>query len=410
MLIAQAGYNDRTNGPSSLTLVGMTDTIDLLLTPTGQELLAHLAADPPTPENELRIITQLRKQYDPALVTAAVHQSRLRVRAREKFSRADEMYFTRDGLEQASTEWMAAHHAERFVAPGRMVEMCTGIGGDLIALARGRDVVAVDLDPLHLKLAQINADVYGVGSRVTTRLADVRDVSLDGVAAVFIDPARRIDGRRLKPGESEPPLAWATALATRVAAVGIKAGPTLPDELAPGGWELELVSERGELKEAMLWSPALATTTRRATVLPSGATMAYEADATIAVREPGAYLIDPDSAVTRASLVEQLAQSLGACWKIDARIAFLSSDTMLETPFGRTLAIQASMPWSLARLKSELRARNIGVVDIRKRGSAVDVDDLHRRLRLSGDQSATVVLTRVADKPWMLICSDPLRR
>ena len=381
-------------------------TIDLLLTPEGQELLTRLAAEPLTAESELRAITQLRKQYDPALVTAAVHQSHLRVRAREKFSRADEMFFTRDGLEQASTERMAAHHAARFGTLSPMVEMCTGIGGDLIALAGGRQVLAVDLDPVHLRLAKLNAEAYGVGGNVTTLLSDVRDVALDDVAAVFIDPARRVDGRRLKPGESEPPLDWAIALGTRVSAVGIKAGPTLPDDLIPRGWEVEFVSERGELKEAVLWSPALASTTRRATVLPAGATMIHEPGPEVDVRAPGAYLIDPDPAVTRASLVEQLARSLGSCWKIDDRIAFLSSDTKLETPFGRTLAIHASMPWSLARLKTELRARDIGVVDIRKRGSAVDVDDVHRRLRLSGDESATVVLTRVADKPWMLICAE----
>ena len=408
--IAYASYNHRTEGPSSLTLAGMTtDSIDLLLSPAGQELLTRLAAEALTSENELRTITQLRKQYDPALVTAAVQQIKLRARAREKFSRADAMYFTRDGLEQASTERMGAHHADRFRDLGAMAELCTGIGGDLIALASGREVRAVDLDPVHLRLAKLNADVYGVGDRVQTVLADVRDVSLDGTRAVFIDPARRTDGRRLRPGESEPPLEWCTALVNRVAAVGIKAGPTLPDDLVPRGWEMELVSERGELKEAVLWSPTLATTTRRATVLPAGATMIHEPGPDVDVREPGAFLIDPDPAITRAGLVEELARSLGACWKIDSRIAFLSSDAKLETPFGRTLAIQASMPWSLSRLKSELRARDIGVVDIRKRGSAVDVDDLHRRLRLSGDQSAIVVLTRAADKPWMLIC-EAIRR
>ena len=184
----------------------------------------------------------------------------------------------------------------------------------------------------------------------------------------------------------------------------------MPDDLVPGGWEIEFVSERGELKEAVLWSPAIATAARRATVLPAGVTMTAEAGPDIDVRAPGAYLIDPDPAITRAGLVEPLARSLGDCWKIDSRIAFISSDAELTTPFGRTLVIEASMPWSLALLKTELRARNIGVVDLRKRGSAVDVDDLHRRLRLSGNRSATVVLTRVADKPWMLICTDILPR
>jgi hypothetical protein len=45
-------------------------------------------------------------------------------------------------------------------------------------------------------------------------------------------------------------------------------------------------------------------------------------------------------------------------------------------------------------------------VDIRRRGLAGDVDDLRRRLRLDGEHRATVVLTRVLDQPWTLVCSD----
>jgi hypothetical protein len=54
-----------------------------------------------------------------------------------------------------------------------------------------------------------------------------------------------------------------------------------------------------------------------------------------------------------------------------------------------------------------LREAGIGVVDIRKRGSAVDVDEIQRKLKLTGARSATVVLTRVSDRPWMLVCTDP---
>ncbi|MFY9852097.1 MAG: hypothetical protein WAK83_31395, partial [Trebonia sp.] len=44
--------------------------------------------------------------------------------------------------------------------------------------------------------------------------------------------------------------------------------------------------------------------------------------------------------------------------------------------------------------------------DIRRRGLAGDVDQIRRRLKLSGRHRATVVLTRVNDKPWGLICTD----
>jgi hypothetical protein len=53
-----------------------------------------------------------------------------------------------------------------------------------------------------------------------------------------------------------------------------------------------------------------------------------------------------------------------------------------------------------------LRERGVGTVEVRKRGSAVDTDDLTARLRLRGDARAVVVLTRVADRPWALVCAE----
>jgi hypothetical protein len=109
--------------------------------------------------------------------------------------------------------------------------------------------------------------------------------------------------------------------------------------------------------------------------------------------------------VTRAGLVEELARDLGA-WKLDPRIAFLSADEPLRSPFGRSLRVEASLPWNLKRLREVLRQRGIGAVEVRKRGSAVDVADLTTRLRLRGDGRAVVVLTRVAGRPWALVCTE----
>jgi hypothetical protein len=109
--------------------------------------------------------------------------------------------------------------------------------------------------------------------------------------------------------------------------------------------------------------------------------------------------------VARAGLVEDLARELGA-WKLDQRIAFLSADRPLGTPFGRLLAVDASLPWNLKRLRQLLRRRGVGAVEVRKRGSAVDVAELTGRLRLRGDARAVVVLTRVADRPWVLVCAE----
>jgi hypothetical protein len=384
-----------------------TSWIDALLTRDGQALLEELAERPPTPDSQISVITRLRARYDSTLVTAAVEQATLRVRARAKFSSASRMYFTRAGLEQASSERMARHHALRYAAFPRIGDLCTGIGGDLIGLAAGREVMAVDVDPVHARLSQLNANANEVGASVSTVCADVRDVSLDSIPAVFVDPARRSSDRRFTAGASEPSLAWCFSLAERNIGVGIKAAPGLPTELVPAGWELEFVSEHRELKESVLWSPSLGTTLRRATLLPRHDTLVAGMNPRVGVGAPGRYLIDPDPAVTRAGLVKELGESLGACWQIDEQIAFLSANEDLRTPFGRTLAVEASEPWSLARLKELLRALDVGVIDIRKRGSAVDVDDIQRRLKLTGTRSATVVLTRSSDRPWMLVCFEP---
>ena len=386
-----------------------TDWIDALVSPQGLDLLTELAADPPSESSTIARITQLRARYPAALVSAAFEQHRLRVRAREKFTNADGMLFTAPGLEQASSERMARHHATRYASFDRVADLCTGIGGDLIGLAVGRMVLAVDADPVHARLSLHNARANGVGDGVTSRCADVRDLSvfeLTKLGAAFIDPARRSDERRLRPGMSEPPLSWCFGLVDAGLAVGIKAAPGLPTELVPDGWELEFVSEHRELKESVLWSPALATTRRRATLLPDHQTLVERPGAHVELGEPGGFLLDPDPAITRAGLVEELGESLGDCWKIDPQIAFLSANHRMVTPFGRSLQIESSRPWGLAGLREELRRLGVGVVDIRKRGSAVDVDEVQRRLKLKGARRATVVLTRVGGKPWMFVCSE----
>jgi SAM-dependent methyltransferase len=382
------------------------DQLDLLLSAEGRELLAALPAGPLDPADDLRLGTRLRRRHPAELVAAALAQRELRERAAAKFALAGRMWFTREGLEQASAEPLARHRAARYAGADRVADLCCGIGGDLCALAPGRAALAVDLDPRHPRMARENARVHGAGE-VAAACADVQLLNLPRSLAVFVDPARRAGGRRLPAGASHPPLAWCLELAGRVAAVGIKAAPGLPLHRVPPGWEVELLADRRELKEAALWSPALATTTRRATVFPGPATLVAEPRSTGAppCRPPGAYLLDPSPAVTRAGLVEELARDLGA-WKLDPRIAFLSADQPLRSPFGRSLAVDASLPWSLKRLREVLRQRGVGAVEVRKRGSAVDVDELTGRLRLRGDARAVVVLTRVAGRPWALVCAE----
>jgi hypothetical protein len=195
------------------------------------------------------------------------------------------------------------------------------------------------------------------------------------------------------------------SLAGTVPRVGIKAAPGLRAGAVPAGWEVEFIAVGRDLKEAVAWSPALATATSRATVLPGGHTLTPGPGGPVPVRSPGGFLLDPSPAVTRAGVVADLARLAGA-WKIDEKIAFLSADAPVRTPFARTLRVIDSAPWDQRRLPAKLRALDIGAADIRRRGLAGDVETLHRQLRLSGSRRATVVMTRVRDRPWGLVCVD----
>src|ERR1700729_1431856 len=110
---------------------------DELLTPAGQQLLDRLRGLDVTPGQALRVAADLRGQHDPGLMGAALTQQSLRMAGREKFSRSQDMYFTRNGLEQASSELVAEHTARRFAGPRRVADPGCGIGGGPIALAQG---------------------------------------------------------------------------------------------------------------------------------------------------------------------------------------------------------------------------------------------------------------------------------
>jgi hypothetical protein len=266
-------------------------------------------------------------------------------------------------------------------------------------------------------MAGANAAVCGLAGRVRAWAGDVRDAPLDGCAAVFIDPARRDGGRRMAPGASEPPLDWCLSLAGRVPLVAVKAAPGLALEDVPGGWETEFIATGRDLKEAVLWSPALAGAATRATVLPGGEQLTPLPDGAAgeagAVRPPGEYLLDPSPAVTRAGLVRDLAVLTGGR-QIDDQIAFLSADVPLVSPFGRSLRVLDSGPWNQKQLPGRLRAAGAGSVDIRRRGLAGNVEVLHRQLARQLDPAATrritLVMTRAAGRPWALICEDLVPR
>ncbi|HQF71792.1 MAG TPA: SAM-dependent methyltransferase [Promineifilum sp.] len=391
------------------------EELRFLLSAEGQAVLAELAATPVSEGTHMAVAARLRAQLGPERGRAALDTALLRQRAARKFSRAAAMVFTRDGLEQATAEPIAAHRAARFAAAGvtTVADLGCGIGGDALALAgAGAAVLAIDRDRLRLLMAAANAAVYDVAGRLALAQADLLTLPPARVEAFFFDPARRAGGgpreapsRRLRAvADYQPPLSLIDAWRPVVPRGAVKVAPGIEDAEVPAGVEVEIVSLGGEVKEAVLWYGELRTAARRATLLPGGQTLSGEADVAGAapVATPRAYLYEPDGAVIRAHLVGLLAAQLDATL-LDPHIAYLTTGAPRPTPFARLFAIDDAFPFQLKRLRAALRARRVGRVTIKKRGSPLEPEALRQALRLRGPNEAIVFLTQVMGRHTVLI-------
>lgn len=378
-----------------------------LCSPAGEQALAAAAALEPRPEDYLAVYQRLRRAFDDGLARAAAEQAILRRRARAKFPAAGRMYFDSQALEQASAYPVAAYRAARLRGHAPLFDLTCGIGGDALALAEAAPVVALDLEAGRLRLARANARALDLAGRVHFLQADARRPPwrLPPGAAAFADPARRQDGRRTRhPDLGRPALAELLEWAGEAAALAVKLSPAIDlAALAHLPCEVEFIAVGSELREAVLWFGPLCSGRRRATVLPGPHTLRAPAEPELAIGPPARFLIEPNPAVMRAGMVRTLGAQLGA-HLIDRTIAFLASESPPPpTPFAACYEVLEALPFQLKRLRAALRARGVGRVTVKTRGSPLEPQALTRSLRLRGDDEALVILTRAAGRPLALI-------
>lgn len=414
-------------------------SLEQVLQPAGWRLLNSL---PPYEEADaLRLGARLREQgHSPELVAAALTQSRLRAKGRDKFGEfAQTMLFTPDGVEQATRLPIAALHAGRFQRAGvaSVADLGCGIGGDAMALAGlGLDVLAIDRDPAAVAVATVNLRSFPT-ARVELGTAEGHDHTR--TEGIWLDPARRTAAgggrsRRLHdPEEYEPPLSVVAELAQRLGRdgaagpVGAKLGPGIHREALPDGTETQWLSWHGQVLEASCWFGPLARPgiARSALVIDragahrmelrsadlaggqtanGGALSGPAADPQL--RGIGDHVYDPDGAVIRAGLLGTLATALQA-GILDPSVAYLTSDVRAATPFARGFAVRDVLPFSLKTLGAYLREHRLGVLEIKKRGTAMEPDELRRKLRPRrfGEESATLILTRIDGDVHVIVAS-----
>lgn len=362
---------------------------------------------------EFKLQQLLRAEYPADLVRAALSLVELRRKARDKFARASELWFDRQGLEQATPEVVADYKAAKFQREvGQTTEpiydLCSGIGSDSLALARqGLQVVAVDAAAEQGKRLLLNAAVYGVQDRIQYQQARVQELDYSN-RWVHLDPDRRTTHTRaVRLEDYEPPLEYLQQLTETARGGALKLSPASNFGGKFRDCEIELISLQGECKEATVWFGELAGETDwRATILPAGWTLAANTLEYLPQLGPlDAYLFDPDPAVVRAGLVDALADQLNL-QRLDDAEEYLTGSCPVESPAVTSFRVLAELPHSIKEIARYFRQYPVGDVEIKCRHVPVEATQLRKKLPLSPEhrqQRGTLFIARIAGKTRAIV-------
>ena len=384
-----------------------------LLSPAGQQLLdevGHLDAK----ADVVKLVSGLRSAgHEPALVAAVLTQAKLRRRAQAKFGPfADRMLFTEAGLEQASRLSVAALHAGRFRDAGlkRVADLGCGIGAESLAMASlDLEVGAFEIDEVTAAIATYNLAYF---ENVKVEQADVTEIDLSSFDGLYLDPARRdVAGRKFDPKAFSPDFSFVLEVSS-TAPTGVKFGPGHPHDMIPSDCEAQWVSVNGDLVELTMWFGKLKREGIRRSALLTTANGKHEITSDTGARldaeygELEEYVYEPDNSVIRSHLIGELAQKVQA-HIFAPEIAYLSSSQKIDSPWLKGYRVLDNLVFDRKKLKAYLREKNIGVLEIKKRGSDVVPEELRKEMQLKGEGAATLIITRVGDAHRVLVC-EPL--
>ncbi len=320
------------------------------------------------------VLTWLRRNLSGERAEAISHQVALRGRARRKFLRAGQMLFTRRSLEQATSEPIGRYKSGRFDETP-IVDLCCGIGGDLIGLSRNRRCLGVDLDLDLTCFARHNADVYGRVNASTITL-DARSMDLTNWAAIHIDPDRRAQGKRTialkdyRPNEIE--LQRITQSAESCA---IKLAPATD---VPRDWKIaaerQWLGHDRECKQQIAWfgKSARYPSKRVATIvdcndhveeiIESTNTSPVEVSSAL-----GKFLIEPHSAIRASKLESDFALRFGL-FKVENLERFFFSNQLVRSSLCRCWTIIEIIPARGKVIRSVLASLNSARPELKPHG------------------------------------------
>ena len=257
-------------------------------------------------------------------------------------------------------------------------------------LWRRSHVLAVEVDQGMCRRLNYNAQVHGSSERILSVRSRRRAVRHPPSAWIHLDPDRRAsDSRRAATGRGLHSRSqfWQLVM-EQVPAGAIKLSPAadFSTHFAASNVEIELVSLRGECKEATVWFGELVSCGRRATRLPENVTWSDRdgpANRFASVGPPGSLIYDPDPSLMRAGLLDGFA-----CEHKLNRVAdgadFLTANHLLTSPFLTAFELLDVSSLDLKALKDWLRSTRSAHSRSKVRGVDLTPEALRAKLKLEG--------------------------
>ncbi|MEC7447857.1 MAG: hypothetical protein VYC80_03155 [Planctomycetota bacterium] len=373
------------------------DLWDWLLSEVGQDACKYLQQIPA----QERWARARHEPWSLNQTEAILTQLDLRKRAAAKLDAAELWWLTRRGLEQASGSVVARYKAARYFPRGEVHDLCSGIGGDLMELARRGSVVSVEQDPRLIQLQKLTSRALGVerNIRFESRAVNANDLPAD--TAWHIDPDRRLDEKKSVHVERfSPGLEELNSLVDRASQGIIKLAPATP---LPEKWDCarEWVGAQGECKQQLALCGPLTWKSRghRVTVITrSGKWTSFEGcpgefpDFMDRVPGEGEILHEPHAAFFAAGLVPALACA-NELQQVSPDCGYLVGDGGAnDSQFTARFRVERITRLDPRKLKRTLAELDAGVLEVKKRGVPADWLTSVRKLKPKGQRPMTLLV------------------
>jgi len=374
----------------------------------------------------LQLAKWLRKSLSPEQARLVQSQAELRLAAVRKFPDCHRMLFTDKGLQQATAQSLAAYKAVRFhdlqrsrsnaTDPPPIVDLCCGIGGDLMELAKPNGAVGVDADPPSAWFAR-----YNCRGQATVHCLPAEQFQLPANSLIHIDPDRRPDSpRHRRQAKSSdrfcPNTSFLVKLVERQADVAVKVAPVteLPDRLQTAP-QIEWIGDQRECKQQVWWFGDLAKpgAHRTATAVAKNGRLIgqvsateQEAAAVAGIDQPQTYLFDVHPTVRAAKLMDALALQCDLR-RLRSGNSYLTSNRQVHHPLVTSYYQLGSFPIDEKRILRYLKQLDAGSVTIKRRGVGRHVFQGQQNLELNGNRALFLFVTRVAEQHRAIVTAPP---